>query len=118
MAKKTKTFSLEEDIIKAIVNYKIENNLSSDSAALERIILQLGNNTPVINKTNIDANGLEKLIVKVLEKLDVVGSVINTKKITESKEPATELKNEGYHIENTSIGDVAGEMMNGLLNDD
>lgn len=114
MAKKTKTFSLEEDIIKAIVNYKIENNLSSDSAALERIILQLANNAPAVNKTNIDSNGLEKLIVKVLEKLDVVGSVINTKQITESKELATELANGGYHVENPSTDDAIGELLSGL----
>lgn len=37
--KKTISFSIEEDIIKYIDNYKDSNNLSSRSAALERIVL-------------------------------------------------------------------------------
>lgn len=37
--KKTKAFSLEEDVIEAIENYKKKYNLSSASSALERIIL-------------------------------------------------------------------------------
>lgn len=39
MAKKTVSFSLEEDIIQAIERYQKEKKLSSKSAALERIIL-------------------------------------------------------------------------------
>ena len=37
--KKTKAFSLEEDVIEAIENYQKKYNLSSASSALERIIL-------------------------------------------------------------------------------
>ena len=37
--KKTKAFSLEEDVIETIENYKKKYNLSSASSALERIIL-------------------------------------------------------------------------------
>ena len=37
--KKTKAFSLEEDVIEAIEKYKKKYNLSSASSALERIIL-------------------------------------------------------------------------------
>jgi len=41
--KRTVSFSLEEDIIKTIENYQKENNLSSKSAALERMILFIKN---------------------------------------------------------------------------
>lgn len=40
MAKKTVSFSLESDIIEYINNFKEKNNLSSNSSALERIILE------------------------------------------------------------------------------
>ena len=35
----SKTFSLEEDVLDKIINYQKSKNLSSASAALERIIL-------------------------------------------------------------------------------
>lgn len=109
MAKKTKTFSLEEDMIERIVKYKVDNSLSSDSAALERIILQLGNNPAVM--ANADTAGLEKLIKKVLEKLDTVGHGINTSTFTESKEIAEELASEGYSVENSSVDGTLSDMM-------
>lgn len=40
MAKKTVSFSLESDIIEYINNFKEKNDLSSNSSALERIILE------------------------------------------------------------------------------
>ena len=39
MAKKTVSFSLEEDIVNAIKDYKEQKKLSSNSTALERMIL-------------------------------------------------------------------------------
>lgn len=67
MAKSTKTFSLEGDIINKITEYKLNNNLSSDSAALERIIL--GMNTQP-NQNSISYNkkieNIESLVVELL----------------------------------------------------
>lgn len=40
MAKKTVSFSLESDIIEYINSFKEKNDLSSNSSALERIILE------------------------------------------------------------------------------
>ena len=63
MAKKTVSFSLESDIIEYINNFKEKNDLSSNSSALERIILekmftdnkiQFNNINDVKNEVGID----------------------------------------------------------------
>lgn len=77
IAKSTKTFSLEGDIIDKITEYKLNNNLSSDSAALERIILSM-NTQP--NENSISYNkkieNIECLVVELLTRQE---SIMNEK---------------------------------------
>jgi metal-responsive CopG/Arc/MetJ family transcriptional regulator len=54
MAKKTVSFSLEEDIIEAIDKYQEEKRLSSRSSALERMILSLMNFNDVIKSMSLN----------------------------------------------------------------
>jgi len=54
MAKKTVSFSLEEDIIEAIDKYKEDKNLSSRSSALERMILSLMNFNDIMKSMSIN----------------------------------------------------------------
>lgn len=62
MAKRTVSFSLESDIIKAIDKYQKDNDLSSRSIALERIVLsKVQSTTP-----KIDEEYLISLINKVI----------------------------------------------------
>lgn len=52
--KKTVSFNLEEDIIQRIEDYKKDNNLSSRSSALERMIL--------LQNSALDINLIKSLI--------------------------------------------------------
>ncbi|NEZ47844.1 hypothetical protein FDF74_11695 [Clostridium niameyense] len=85
--KKSVSFNLEEDIIKKIEEYQKENNLSSRSAALERIVLKLDN----------------KDILRVVEEL------LNKKK-TESNEHTEEKIEEEKTIIDNSITDMFNNM--------
>lgn len=75
--KKTVSFNLEEDIIERIESYKKDNNLSSRSSALERMIL-LQNNPwnkddlramikELVNEMNFDIIEPEKMDNKLDE---------------------------------------------------
>lgn len=85
--KKSVSFNLEEDIIKKIEEYQKENNLSSRSAALERIVLKLDN----------------KDILRVVEEL------LNKKK-TESNEHTEEKIKKEKTIIDDSITDMFNNM--------
>ncbi|RXI58954.1 hypothetical protein [Clostridium tetani] len=61
--KKTISFNLEEDIIERIESYQKECNLSSRSAALERIILAM-------NNANVDTDRIIKLLNNIKESID------------------------------------------------
>ncbi|WP_066679369.1 hypothetical protein [Clostridium septicum] len=106
MAKTTKSFSLEEDIIKRISDYKIQNNLSSDSAALERIILLFNSNT----SNNIDSSKLdiiENLLAQLL--LTIENSTNNLNK-NEIKEKVTEI----MKINNDGVDDSVMDIFNNM----
>ena len=71
MAKISKTYTIEEETFKIVRENKEARNLSSDSASLERIVLEWavlkGNNSGTSNiHSNIDIN---KIVEKVLDRL-------------------------------------------------
>ncbi|CUO39137.1 hypothetical protein [Clostridium disporicum] len=71
MAKISKTYTIEEETFKIVRENKEARNLSSDSASLERIVLEWavlkGNNNAKNNvHSNIDIN---KIVEKVLYRL-------------------------------------------------
>lgn len=71
MAKISKTYTIEEETFKIVRENKEARNLSSDSASLERIVLEWavlkGNNNGTSNvHSNIDIN---KIVEKVLDRL-------------------------------------------------
>ncbi|WP_368244116.1 hypothetical protein, partial [Clostridium tertium] len=68
MAKISKTYTIEEETLNIVRENKEDRNLSSDSASLERIVLEWavlkGNNNGTSNvHSNIDIN---KIVEKVL----------------------------------------------------
>lgn len=78
--KKTVSFSLEEDIIKSIEQYQKNNNLSSRSVALERMILNFKENISEeyienIIKKYMKVNNDENVVTKT--KKDILDNVIN-----------------------------------------
>lgn len=84
--KKTKSFSLEEDIISKIKEYQKMNKLSSESAALERIILSFTNNN--------DIKGLLEEIVCETKKENKVNEIKeNIEDAKEEKEVEEEPEN-------------------------
>lgn len=98
MAKISKTYTIEEETMKIVKDNKESRNLSSDSASLERIVLEWavlkGNNS---GSSNID---IDKIVDKVLEKLN-----INEKNIyneVEEVEEKTDYEN--------SINDMISDM--------
>ena len=71
MAKISKTYTIEEETLNIVRENKEDRNLSSDSASLERIVLEWavlkGNNNGTSNvHSNIDIN---KIVKKVLDRL-------------------------------------------------
>ena len=70
MAKISKTYTIEEETLNIVKSNKEDRNLSSDSASLERIVLEWavlkGNNSMTNTQSNIDIN---KIVEKVLERL-------------------------------------------------
>lgn len=71
MAKISKTYTIEEETLKIVRENKEDRSLSSDSASLERIVLEWailkGNNNGTSNvHSNIDIN---KIVEKVLDRL-------------------------------------------------
>lgn len=71
MAKISKTYTIEEETLKIVKENKEDRKLSSDSASLERIVLEWavlkGNNNGISNvHSNIDIN---KIVEKVLDRL-------------------------------------------------
>ena len=71
MAKISKTYTIEEETLNIVRENKEDRNLSSDSASLERIVLEWavlkGNNNGTSNvHYNIDIN---KILEKVLDRL-------------------------------------------------
>lgn len=80
--KRTKSFSLEEDIIQTIIDYKNKYKLSSDSAALERIILEYRNGYC----TNMEE------IIKYLKANKPENEIV-----VEEDDPLTNVFNEAYN---------------------
>lgn len=71
MAKISKTYTIEEETLNIVRENKEDRNLSSDSASLERIVLEWavlkGNNNGTSNvHSTIDIN---KIVEKVLDRL-------------------------------------------------
>lgn len=72
MAKTSKTYTLENDTIKTVSRYKEYKELSSDSAALERIILEW--NTLTTN--NIQGLPIDQVVDIIISKMsDVIANV-------------------------------------------
>lgn len=74
--KKTVSFNLEEDIIEKIEQYKKDNNLSSRSSALERMILLQGN-------SNMDINLIKSLLKDLVS--EVNNNEVVNKPVVEEK---------------------------------
>lgn len=98
MAKISKTYTIEEETMKIVKENKESRNLSSDSASLERIVLEWavlkGNNSGL---SNID---IDKIVDKVLEKLNINGKNIYNE--IEEVEEKTDYEN--------SINDMISDM--------
>lgn len=98
MAKISKTYTIEEETLKIVKENKEERKLSSDSASLERIVLEWavlkGNNS---GASNIDIN---KIVEKVLDRL-------REDKKSFHEEMAIEKENTDY---DNSINDLVNEM--------
>ena len=80
--KKTKAYSLEEDIIEAIENYQKKYNLSSASSALERIIL-----VELPKRTELEEI---KSMIKDLKNIRISATEETKEEITIDKETKTE----------------------------
>ena len=94
--KKTISFSLEEDIIQKIEQYQKQNNLSSKSAALERIVLGFGSNTNTNNNFDIS-------VIK-----DIVKQMLNENSVTIDNNNIDETINEkARKIKNNNVGNSA-----------
>lgn len=65
MAKASKTYTLEKDTIKTVARYKEYKDLSSDSAALERIILEWN----ILTTNNIQGLPINQVIDMVIQKI-------------------------------------------------
>ena len=98
MAKISKTYTIEEETMKIVKENKENRNLSSDSDSLERIVLEWavlkGNNSGL---SNID---IDKIVDKVLEKLNINGKNIYNE--IEEVEEKTDYEN--------SINDMISDM--------
>ena len=98
MAKISKTYTIEEETLNIVRENKEDRNLSSDSASLERIVLEWavlkGNNSGL---SNID---IDKIVDKVLEKLNINGKNIYNE--IEEVEEKTDYEN--------SINDMISDM--------
>ena len=79
--KNTVSFNLEEDIVEKIEIYQKKHNLSSRSAALERIILSM-NNT---NGTNMDADKIIKMINSIQDSINNKEKEFSKKEIIQEK---------------------------------
>lgn len=102
MAKISKTYTIEEETLKIVKENKEDRKLSSDSASLERIVLEWallkGNNNGTSNvHFNIDIN---KIVEKVLDRL-------REDKKSFYEEMAIEKENTDY---DNSINDLVNEM--------
>lgn len=102
MAKISKTYTIEEETLKIVRENKEDRSLSSDSASLERIVLEWailkGNNNGTSNvHSNIDIN---KIVEKVLDRL-------REDKKSFNEEIAIEKENTDY---DNSINELVNEM--------
>ena len=101
MAKISKTYTIEEETMKIVKENKENRNLSSDSASLERIVLEWavlkGNNNGTSNvHSNIDIN---KIVEKVLDRLQednkkIFGEISVDKENTDYENSINELLND------------------------
>ena len=101
MAKISKTFTIEEETLNIVRENKEDRNLSSDSASLERIVLEWavlkGNNNGTSNvHSNIDIN---KIVEKVLDRLQednkkICGEISVDKENTDYENSINELLND------------------------
>lgn len=84
--KKTKAFSLEEDVIEAIENYKKKYKLSSASSALERIIL-----VELPKRTNLEE--IKNMIVDLKNNGNITYNDETTVDVEEIQEEKPQIKN-------------------------
>lgn len=101
MAKISKTYTIEEETLNIVKENKEDRKLSSDSASLERIVLEWsvlkGSNGVTNTYSNIDIN---KIVDKVLERLQET-------KNSNSEEIAIIKENTDYE---NSINNVISDM--------
>lgn len=109
MAKSTKTFSLEGDIVDKIVEYKKINNLSSDSAALERIILEFSYKVNNYNNNKLD--NIEGLVTELLTRIDTKNSK-DIKADIELKDVILPWENDEILKIDSHIEDVRNQILN------
>lgn len=100
MAKTVKSFSLEGDMIDKIVDYKNKNGLSSDSAALERMLLAFKDNEAT--KSNEKLDNIEGLLVDLISR---------TKNNNNVLEEVKEIRNENI---NSQMDDALSDIMSGI----
>ncbi|HID0769598.1 TPA: hypothetical protein ACXC99_003695 [Clostridium botulinum] len=77
--KKTISFNLEEDIIEKIEKYQVKNNLSSRSAALERIILKL-------DSSSIDQTKIKEIIKEIINETSITYDEVIEKNVDKKVE--------------------------------
>ncbi|EGT5649342.1 hypothetical protein [Clostridium botulinum] len=77
--KKTISFNLEEDIIEKIEKYQVKNNLSSRSAALERIILKL-------DSSSIDQTKIKEIIKEIINETSITYDEVMEKNVDKKVE--------------------------------
>ena len=106
MAKISKTYTIEEETLNIVKSNKEDRNLSSDSASLERIVLEWavlkGNNSMTNTQSNIDIN---KIVEKVLERLQENKNSI--KELANSEEISITEEKTDY---DNSINDLTANM--------
>lgn len=95
--KKTISFNLEEDIIEKIEKYQVKNNLSSRSAALERIILKL-------DSSSIDQAKIKEIIKEIINETSITYDEVIEKNVDKKVE---ELNNKDL---DKSIKDLYNDM--------
>ena len=84
MAKTSKTYTLENDTIKTVSRYKEYKELSSDSAALERIILEW--NTLTTN--NIQGLPIDQVVDIIISKMSDVITNVDIKEVNKEQSKA------------------------------
>lgn len=115
--KKTRSFSLEEDVLEIIDNYKLKYNLSSSSSALERILLvELAkkDDSELIKDIKNEVEELKEL-KEMIKDLKSNGIVSYKAENLEEESVDEEVEDdEEYNLKNSSIEDSFKNSLNSM----